>query len=81
MRCKKIGAKLIMFKHSVKLISTAIFFIMLAAQALAHQPVIVGEETLTIDNPEFSRAFYKEFYEPFGGDRYLKGPARSLMYT
>ena len=124
-----------MFKHSVKLISTAIFFIMLAAQALAHQPVIVGNKTLEIDNPEFSRAFYdelkgaprsylidtdkefdlyinllvpkntnpdgrysariyqingerrtllaeiigdsiewKEFYEPFGGDTYLKGP-------
>jgi hypothetical protein len=109
--------------------------ILLAAQALAHQPVIVGEEPLIIDNPEISRAFYdelkgtprsyliesdkefdlyvnllapkntnpagrysariyqvqgeertllaeiigdsvewKEFYEPFGGDSYLKGP-------
>ncbi len=109
--------------------------LLLAAQALAHQPVIVGKNISEIDNPGISRAFYDsltgnprsyfinakndfdlyinllvpkntnpagrysarifrivngkrsglavidgslsewtEFFEPFGGDTYLKGP-------
>jgi len=108
---------------------------MIAAAALAHQPVVVGQEPITIADPDISRAFYdelagqprsyfinadkgfalylnllvplqtnsegrysariyrltgekkalladlkadsavwQEYYEPFGGDHYLKGP-------
>jgi hypothetical protein len=111
------------------------FVVILAAGALAHQPVIVAKDNITIEKPEISRAFYaslngqpqsyfinaakpfllyvnllvprntnaagrysarinrlaygnqyllaelkgdeviwQEFYEPFGGDYYLKGP-------
>jgi hypothetical protein len=118
-----------------KIACSGILLILLVGSALAHQPVIVGQETLTIEKPEISRAFYhelngqprsyflqadqtfdlylnllvprntnaagrysarvsrladdqqvpladlkaesvvwQEFYEPFGGDTYLKGP-------
>jgi len=56
-----------MNKPSTKLILTILAMIVLAAQA--HQPTIVGKETLTIDNPEISRAFYDE----------LKGAPRSYL--
>jgi len=118
-----------------KTIVISILFLFLSSQAFCHQPVIVGENRIMIDNPEISRAFYhelsgqprsyfiqtnqpfifyinllvpkntnpsgrysahtykiesgkraflnlidgnsvewKEFFEPFGGDTYLKGP-------
>jgi len=116
-------------------LSFCLVFLLAGTGALAHQPVIVGQETITIEKPEISRAFYhelsgrprsyfitadqpfdlylnllvpkktnasgrysahifrlengqrnllaevragavvwQEFYEPFGGDYYVKGP-------
>ena len=118
-----------------KIICSFFTLLLLASSALAHQPVIVGKDIITIEKPEISRAFYhelngrprsyfinaeepfdlyinllvpkntnadgrysarvyrlddgkrtqltdikagsaawQEFYEPFGGDTYLKGP-------
>jgi hypothetical protein len=119
----------------MRILFVSILLLCLATQAFSHQPVIVGEKAITIDNPEISRAFYhelsgqprsyfinsdqafdlyinllvpkntnpsgrysahiykiengkrillhsvdgqsvtwREFFEPFGGDTYLKGP-------
>jgi len=118
-----------------KIVCSYISLLLIASAALAHQPVIVGKDTFTIEKPEISRAFYhelsgqprsyfinadkafdlylnllvpkntnangrysarvyrlddgkrallanvkaesvvwQEFYEPFGGDTYVKGP-------
>jgi len=118
-----------------KIVCSYFSLLLIASGALAHQPVIVGKEIITIEKPEISRAFYhelsgqprsyfinadqafdlyinllvpkntnangrysarvyhivdgkrtlltdikagsvvwQEFYEPFGGDYYVKGP-------
>jgi hypothetical protein len=47
-----------MFKK--KPVAGLILVLLLATSVLAHQPVIVGKETITIEKPEISRAFYGE---------------------
>jgi hypothetical protein len=44
----------------MKNLMTLLTLACLAAAALAHQPVIVGKDNITIEKPEISRAFYGE---------------------
>lgn len=54
-----------------KVVCFFIFLLLTASSALAHQPVIVGKDIVTIEKPEISRAFYHE----------LSGQPRSYFIT